>query len=99
MKIELDPMLGKKIDYIWAAHKKPWSLYPTGEVGHVNIQEGVIRVGFTVSMREAKKTLNWDEENNRVFVEVRDAEGRVVMDNWIKFEDKRVLVGHLCLGE
>lgn len=98
MEVVLNPMTGSKIEYIWGSHPRPWRM-SIGEIGHAKIEDGCIKVVFTISLREAMLSDRWDTLNNRVFLEVLDAEGRVVIDNWLKFTDQKVITAKLCLGE
>lgn len=97
MQITLDPMLGSKIEYIWFAHPKPWKM-SVGKLNHVNIKDGVIRANFTLKKKEAVDSERWDAENERLLLEVLDAENRTVIDNWLPVKES-IVTATLCLGD
>ncbi len=98
MEITLNPMTGNKIEYIWASHRKPWRM-SCGRIGRARIEDGYIKVGFTISLREARSHHRWDKKNKRILIEVLDNDGRVVIDNWLEFGKRKAITATLCLGE
>ncbi len=98
MKLEINPIRDNKIEYIWFSHKKPWKTN-IGSINTSRLEDGLIKVNFTVSIHQARKDPRWDPVNKKVIIEVLDADGRVVVDNWLSFKDKRAVTATLCLGD
>ena len=99
MQIILDPMLGSKIEYLWFAHRRPWVI-SVGKINRARIEDELIQVSFTMSLKDAQKSPRWDEVNKRLLAEIVDADGRVVIDNWVEFgENKKVITATMCIGD
>lgn len=94
----ISAMTNNRLDYIWNAHPKPWFM-SSGKLNYASIKDGMIKVNFTVSKHEARKNIRWDQERDRVLLEVKDSDGRVVIDNWVNFDDKGIVTATMCLGD
>lgn len=98
METKIDPAYNSRIEYLWFAHPKPWSIN-IGEIKSINLKYGRIEVEFFVNRSDAMDTEFWDPENRRVMLEIRDSEGVPFMENWVPFVDAISKKGTMVLQE
>lgn len=94
-----EPMMGQKTPYIFYAHKRPWKMN-AGDIGDTEItHDGVIRVDFEITREQAEAADRFDPAGDRVMLEVLDAEGRTVIENWLPLRGLNRINSKLCLGD
>lgn len=91
--------MGKKIPYIYHSHPKPWSMNAGELLEEELTPEGVIKVTFEVTREQASQLERWDPEGDRVMIEVIDAKGRTVMENWLNLIGLPHIKKTLCLKD
>lgn len=77
--VTYNPVKGQRIEYIYYSHPKPWKSN-LGEVLDCSIIDSEIRVKVKLSRKEAEKDYFWDPWNQSVFVDIIDADGKVVFE-------------------
>lgn len=95
--IVFNPMLGDRLNYIYFSHPKPWTSN-IGEVKSIRVENDIIKVKVYLEAKEARQSERWDAAGNRVIVEIRDADGRIVMGNWVDLKQS-IMTFDMCLGD
>lgn len=75
------PETGSRVEFIYLARPKPWSIN-VGDVLGIEAEDGEVRVNCLIDPKAAKSSVDYDSINNQVYVEVKDASGRPVMEAW-----------------
>lgn len=79
IKRKFDPILEQKVEYIYYSHPKPWRL-SVGDILSEEIENGTIKVNFTLSRLDAISEGRWDPVKECVILEVLDKDNRVVFE-------------------
>jgi hypothetical protein len=99
LKMTLVPAMGDVTSFIWSSHPRPWKTnYGTLKRSYI-MSDGTIYIDFKIEKSEVESTEDWSVQKNGFILEVYDAKGIPVMENWILFDKTNIINATMCLKE
>lgn len=97
---KIDPVIHGRVNYIMMSRKKPFSLN-AGKIKEIrsDLANDKLVVDFMITKKEAKECDRWDGNNERVMIQLLDADNMPLHEMWLDLSTKHIVKSSLIIGD